>query len=150
MVASSVLLLAIVGVLASNQKGFHAMYQRVNGNLVNDAYVTRRTFDRLVRQASCDYCNPADGASPQIEIRYYSSPSVTGMDRFARFTYNGGAKTVSLIDGTIGSNPAAQVLAHNVTSGTFLRSGPCIHMALVLNDGTVDLPLAVTATRHNP
>jgi len=149
MLVSSVMLLAVVSVLGSNQKSFNAMYQRVHGAIVNDAYVTRLTFDRLVRKASGDYCNPAEGVCTQIEIRYYSSPGVTAVDRFARFTYDSGAKTLCLTDGAIGSNPAAQILAHNVTSCTFLRSGPCIHMALVFNDGKVDVPIAVTATRHN-
>jgi hypothetical protein len=148
MAASSIMFLAIVNVLASNHKDFNRTYDRVNGDVVRDAYTVRLLFDGIMRKASADYIIlTVDRMS--IEVRYYSSSTAPAVDQFARFDYHKVAETLTLTQGPIGANPTAQIIAHNVTSCTFTRSGPCIYMALVLNDGKTDQTIAVTATRHN-
>jgi len=148
MTVSSIMFLAVMNVLAANHKDFNRTYERVNGNLANDAYTARLLFDRIMRKASADYTNPTEGGT-SIEVRYYSAPGVLAVDRFAQFAYDAGAQTLNLTQGNIGTSPAAQTIARNVTSCTFTRSGACIHMALVLNNGKTDQTIAVTATRHN-
>jgi len=162
MLASSVMFLAIVGVLASNHKQWNQTYERVLGAIVTDAYVTRQTFDRIVRQASAYECYPLDLVSSTMTLYLYTNIQNLGTDpplnRYARFTLSGtelileqGPYDDSSGPGTgEGSPDSSQVLARHVTSCSFWRTGPCIHLAMVLNDGMSNLPVAMTATRHNP
>jgi Tfp pilus assembly protein PilW len=149
MATSSVLFLAIMNMLAASQKQFNQTYDRVTGNVVNDSYVARRVFDRIIRKASADYTLPSEGPSTSIEVRFYSTTGLSAPDQFAKFEWDSGTQTLLLSQGDIGTTPAGLVIARNVTSCTFDRSGKCIHMALILDDGTTNQTVTVTATRHN-
>ena len=161
MLASSVMFLAIVGVLASNHKQWNQTYERVLGAIVTDAYVTRQTFDRIVRQASIYECYPMDLVSSTMTLYLYTNIQNLGTDpplnRYARFTLSGTELILEQgpyddLSGVTGSADSSQVLARHVvpTSCWFWRTGPCIHLAMVLNDGRTNLPVDMTATRHNP
>ncbi len=149
MTTSSVLFLAIMNILSSSQMDFNRTYDRITGDVVNDSYMARRLFDRIIRKASADYTEPSEGTSTSIEVRLYSTSGLSAPDRFARFEYDAGAKALLLYQGDIGTTPGGLVIARNVTSCTFARSGRCIHMAMVIDDGTTNQTIAVTATRHN-
>jgi|GEM_PF-6407863 len=156
MLASAILLVAVVGVVASNQKDYNQTYERVHGQLVQEAYVARRVFEHTVREASVRKCIPFGTLSTSIEVYYYSSLTAPDLDCYALFYLSEGGNLMvergGIVPGTFdhtSSVPSTQVLAHNVTSCYFLQSGPCISMTLLLNDGKLDLPVMVTAMRHN-
>lgn len=159
MLASSIMFLAIAGVLTSNHKQWNQTYERVHGDIVTDAYATRLTFDRIVRQASIYECYPLDLVSTSMTLYLYTNIQNLGTDpplnRYATFTFNGTELILEQgpyddVSGVAGSADSSQVLARHVTSCSFWRTGPCIHLAMVLNDGSTNLPVAMTATRHNP
>jgi len=157
MLASSVMLLAITGVLAGNHKQWNQTYDRVYGEIVTDAYVTRQTFDRVVRQASAYWSTPMYGVSSVLTLRLYTNiqnmTTEPPLNRYARFRLSGTNLLLEhgpLVTGMTGPADSSQVLAHHVTVCKFWRSGPCIHMALVLDDGRTSLPVTMTATRYNP
>jgi prepilin-type N-terminal cleavage/methylation domain-containing protein len=160
MVASSIMFLAIVGVLASSHKEWNQTYERVHGQVVTDAYVVRKVFDRIVRQASVSWCDPLDSVGSSITLGLYPADGFLVEppgNRYATFSLSDGNLILEEGDlDTSGLKPACrghdstQTLASHVTSCTFWRSGPCIHMSMVINDGKTELPVALTATRHNP
>ena len=163
MLASSVMFLAVTGVLAGNHRQWNQTYERVYGPVVTDAYLTRITFDRIVRQASKSLCDPTtisdpSTAGPVITVYLYTNVSTypePPLNRYARFTYNGSALILEqgpLDSSTMvtGDPDSTQTLAHHVTACSLWRSGPCIHLQMTLNDGKSNLPVAVTAKRHNP
>lgn len=153
MTTSSVMFLAVMNILSSNQVQFNQTYTRVTGDVVNDAYMAERLFDRIVRKASVDYISPAfheyTDTSSSVEVRFYSDDTLAAPDKFARFDYDAGAHTLLLTQGDIGTSPDGMVIARNVTACTFTRTGPCVHMALTIGDGTTSQTIAVTSTRHN-
>jgi len=155
MAVSAVMFLAVMNVLASNHKNYNQTYDRVYGEVVTDAYVSRLAFDHVVRMASEAECDPCDVIGKSMKV-YYRSEGVSILsapDRYALFSQVAGSDGNDLIleQGKVsdGKVLSTQVLAHHVTSCTFQRSGPCIDMAMVLYDGHVRMPVLVTATRHN-
>lgn len=161
MLASSILFLAVAGVLAGNHKQWNQTYDRVNGEVVTEAYVTRITFDRIVRQASAYWCTPMYAVESSITLQLYTNIENMGttpaLNRYARFALSGtdlvleqGPLVGSGALGVPGSPDSMQVLAHNVTIARFWRSGPCVHMALLIDDGHTQMPVTMTATRYNP
>ena len=161
MLASSIMFLAVAGVLAGNHKQWNQTYDRVNGEVVTEAYVTRITFDRIVRQASAYWCTPMYAVESSITLQLYTNIENMGttpaLNRYARFTPqrhgSGPGAGPALGSGALGvpgSPDSTQVLAHNVTIARFWRSGPCVHMALLIDDGHTQMPVTMTATRYNP
>jgi hypothetical protein len=161
MLASSIMFLAITAVLAGSHKQWNQTFDRVNGEVVREAYVTRQTFDRIVRHASAYWCTPMSGVSASLTVHLYTNiqnmATTPPLNRYARFTLSGtdlileqGPLTGVASAAVTGTPDSSQVLAHNVTVAKFWRSGPCVHMALILNDGRTDLPVTMTATRYNP
>ncbi len=161
MLASSVMFLAVTGILAGNHKQWNQTYDRVNGEVVSDAYVTRRTFDRIVRQASAYWCDPMYLVGPSMTLQLYTNIQNLGttpaLNRYARFSLSGtdlileqGSLTGLGALAVAGTSDSTQVLAHHVTIAKFWRSGPCVHMALLIDDGHTRMPVTMTATRYNP
>ena len=161
MLASSIMFLAVTGILAGNHKQWNQTYDRVNGEVVSDAYVTRQTFDRIVRQASAYWCNPMYLVGPSLTLQLYTNIQNLGTtpvpNRYATFSLSGtdlileqGPLTGQGALGVPGTPDSMQVLAHHVTIAKFWRSGPCIHMAVLIDDGKTQMPVTMTATRYNP
>jgi hypothetical protein len=156
MLASSIMFLAIAGVLASNHRAWNQTYERIHGPVVTDAYVVRRVFDRVVRQASASWCCPEAGVHSSMTLGLYpadGSPADPPGNRYATFRLSDG--NLILEEGDLDhtsclSTDSTQTVARHVTSCEFWRSGPCVHMSLIINDGKMQLPVALTATRHNP
>jgi hypothetical protein len=160
MLASAIMFLAIVGVLASNHRAWNQTYERVHGPVVTDGYVARRVFDRIVRRASASWCDPKNRVGSSITLGLYpadGSPADPPGNRYATFRLSDGHLILEQGDlDTSGMYPSClgtdstQTVASHVTSCEFWQSGACIHMSLVINDGKMELPVALTATRHNP
>jgi prepilin-type N-terminal cleavage/methylation domain-containing protein len=155
MLASSILLLAVVNVLASNQKQYNRTYDRVYGDVVRNAQEARAIFDVVVRGSTIRKVL-IGSVNEYAEVYYYRTWTSLALDGYARFyTSNGELKLErgQLEPGTftyaLSNSPTTQVVARHVTSCTFSQEGVCVAMAMVLNDGKVDLPTVATATRHN-
>jgi prepilin-type N-terminal cleavage/methylation domain-containing protein len=157
MLASSIMVLGVMTVLASNQKEYNQTYQRVNGATVREAQEARSVFDLIVRKSSVRSYK-LGSANEYVEVYWYAGASSAVLDRYTRFYLNGTdlvAETGQLTPGTfnhaLNNNPTIQVLAHHVRPETckFTQFGATISMALVIDDGRLDLPLVTTATRHN-
>jgi hypothetical protein len=164
MLASSIMVLGVMNVLASNQKEYNQTYERVNGRLEREATEARVTFEVVVRRATVrTYRIWVDGAGNQCaEVYYYHDNDAGTLDRYGKFYFNPSDNTLSVeygdghfawngtenlwyYDGSVTSH----VIAHDVTGCIFTQAGPTLSMAVVLDDGRLDLPIVVTATRHN-
>lgn len=159
MCLSVVLSLGVINVVASNQKHYNQTYRRVFGDVVQEAEITKRIFERVVRKSSIhDF--EIGTAGEYVRAFYYNHPGTsTHYDRYATFLLSGtdlvmehGAlQTGTFIPDT--STEVTQVLARNagVPSGgvLFTQYGASVHLRVTLDDGRVRLPVVVTATRHN-
>jgi hypothetical protein len=157
MLAASIIVLGVVSVIASNQKEYNQTFERVNGATVREAQQARTVFDLIVRKSSVRSYR-LGSANEYVEVFWYASPSSAALDRYTRFYLNGtdlvaetGQLTPGTFDHALNNSPAVQVLAHHVRPETciFTQFGATISMALVIDDGRLDLPIVTTATRHN-
>lgn len=152
--ASTVMLLAVVGVLANNQREFNQTYTRVHGEIVRDAYIARRVFEEVVRKSSTRKCL-VGSTNDSVEVYYHSSGAASELDRYAQFYFQDGNLMLERgeIDYTtlahVSGSTSTQTIAHNVTNLYFGRTGPCVRMHIFLDNGSQDLLVTVTATRHN-
>lgn len=153
--AASILLLGLTGMLAHNQRAFNRTQHQLFGDIVTDGYAAQRAFDHLVRRSTQKYCQVNDNG---LEVYYYSDPNAGPVDRYGRFNWSGteGAD-LTLTTGNLstpgdyGSQVAGvqKVMARNVTNCRFVKFGASLRMYLTLNDGTYDVSICASANRHN-
>jgi len=155
MLISSILMVGVSGVIVGAQKGWNDAYRRVYGQVVTDAYMARRVFDKVVRKASIKKC-VVGLSNDDVEVYYYDSPASTHPDRYARFYYDGsnlmleyGQLEPGTFDYANNNSPTTQTLAQNVTGCYFAQSTICLHMSLTLDDGRHRISAVVSSTRHN-
>ena len=157
MLASSLMFLALTGVLAGNQTDYNRTYERMYGDIENHAREARIIFDQVVRQSTIRKCLIGT-ANEYVEVYYYRTTGSLGLDGYARFYWDVSDEQLLLERGqlelgtfeySLWNDPTTQVVAEHVTSCTFLQVGVCISMNLVLDDGRTNLPVVVTAMRHN-
>lgn len=73
----SIVMLAIAGVIADAHKGYSQMCDRIQGDIVTDAYAARLRFDKICRMARAG--TAIVGTSPPtLRVSYYSVPNTTG------------------------------------------------------------------------
>jgi prepilin-type N-terminal cleavage/methylation domain-containing protein len=162
LIIAAIAILSITSVLADAQRGLKQMYKRVYDGVVLDAYVTRRTFDRIVRKSSIrNYVidnNPAATfGNTSLTVYYYNNPQVPGpLDGYATFQREGAELAIyrgNLQPGTFNPepDPSRDVLAINVKTLEFsvLGSGSAIRMALSLDSGPDKMMFTTSAVRHN-
>ena len=159
--AVMILVVGISGILAAGHKNYNIMFKRVNSDVVRNAYEARRTFDRIVRQASVRRCDLLSSGN-EIYVYYFSAPNNLGLvfpDRYARFylVSNGSESDLFLDNGVVGANfndipppgiedldltLTSQIkLAGNVvapTNGIFAVNGNSIQMSLILDNEEKD------------
>ncbi|MBE0535342.1 MAG: prepilin-type N-terminal cleavage/methylation domain-containing protein [Phycisphaerae bacterium] len=171
---SSVLMVAIGGVVANSHRQWNRMYRRVYGDPVVDAEIARRAFEATARRATHRQCL-VDPTGQSITLFYYSDRVVAVVDRYAWFYVSGGQLCVEhgapAVDGVTGRyiRGAVQgtvVLARNVVYHHFWQGddyvidfagggsqyGNTVRMVLTLDDasdGQQPLSITVSATRHN-
>jgi hypothetical protein len=152
---SSIMFAAMANVLVGSQRDWNRTYERIHGEVVRDAYAARSIFDKAVRKSSVKKCVVGTGGS-WAEVYYFSANGVTSPDRYANFYRTGNNLVVErgqLNPGTFNhasnNNPTTQVVAKHVSSCTFGQIGACMQMYLAMNDGRQDLPVTITAMRHN-
>ena len=159
--AVMILVVGISGILAAGHKNYNIMFKRVNSDVVRNAYEARRTFDRIVRQASVRRCDLLSSGN-EIYVYYFSAPNNLGLvfpDRYAKFylVSNGSDSDLFLDNGVVGANfndipppgiedldltLTSQIkLAGNVvapTNGIFAVNGNSIQMSLILDNEEKD------------
>jgi len=150
---ASVVIVALGSVLVDSQRGWLAMYSRVNSDVVVDGYAAKRAFRTMVRKASIKACLIGTG-NEYVQLYYYDSPSSTGIDRYVKFYLDGSdlKKDVGSLT-TDTYIPLAvlstTIMAGNVTSVVFDVNNTSVQMFLALNNGDEQLKISASAVRHN-
>ena len=152
MVMAIIIIFSTGALLLDSQRGWSAMYNRVYGGVVGDAYVARKTFDAVVRKSSIKYERLGDN---DVELYYYADPDTsTWLDGYAWFYVTG--ENEFLVDyGEVDADgnpqePTSTVtLAHNVTAASFSMAGACVQMTLTLDNGSESLTVMSSPVRHN-
>ena len=175
-VAAVIFILGITGILASGLKNYKTMYNRVNSDVVRNAYEARRFFDRIVRQSTIKRYDPSNAdisPSNYIYVYYYSDPgnlNIVEPDSYARFYRNGSQLMLErgTITGNFGAIPpnlptrsatSTFAIAKNVFSVTFKVFMYSVEMSLILDSKIIPentnkletLKMTVTSTSilHN-
>jgi len=137
------------------------MYNRVNSDVVIDAYVAKKTFNAVVRKSSIKMYDIGNSGE-FVRVYYYnnndpsSSYYSTKLDRFATFyasgrelvvdygVYNPGSSSISAVLRTV-------TLARNVQSVIFVAKdvSNSVQMILKLDNGRESLIVTCSAVRHN-
>lgn len=123
-------------------RGYGLMYDRVHGQMVQDAYVAKRAFDGIVRKAAS-----ANVSDTGAEFYYWQDFSQPNPDCRAEF-YMDGAGRLMLANGLL-SNPGIECLAENVTDCKFYVTGRSVQMVLTLDDGRRSVKVSSSAVAHN-
>ena len=125
---AGIVILGLANVMADTYRSYRKMYERVHGNIANDAYVTRIRFDRICRKARAGSAF-VDTSVPSLRVLYYATPNMTGYaglppDRYAEFYLNG--TNLVLDTGTIaaGTRATTEIVARNVHADTLQFSAP--------------------------
>jgi type II secretory pathway component PulJ len=153
-------LLGIGLVLADSHKGWRHMWERENEGIVPDAYVARKTFDRLVRQATIrrqliDGDAYAVIGNVSLTVYHYENPVTSvELDKYATFRVAGSRLVADLGDLKAGTwepegSPATVVLAEDVEAVEFTVQGAAIRMELTLKTTRQTMTVTSCAYRYN-
>ena len=151
MMATTLACIVVVGVgvvLVDSQRGWNAMYTRTYSDVVTDAHVARRTFDRVVRNASSQGAL-LDDYGNWVEVYYYSDPNSAIVDRYTRFISSNSQLTIEygVVEPRQTSN--TEILCENVSSCVFKLAGNSVQMVLTLDDGSQNATIVASAVTHN-
>ena len=139
---------AIGVVLADNQRGWHAMYNRIYSDVVTDGYVARKVFDATIRKASRE--KPLlDDAGNWVEVYHYQDADSTVVDRYVRFYESDGQLNAEYGRLNPRETLTTQTLCRNVSGCVFKRTGRSAQMILTLDDGSQTITVASSAVMHN-
>jgi len=156
---ASIAIVGISGVIAGSHRDYRLMFERIHGDIVNDAYSARLRFDKICRKAKAGTAL-VDSSIPSLEVLYYSSPNVNGSaylppDRFARF-YLSGTDLMLETAPIGGTDDTPERVARNVVELEFsaLGDGKSVQMVMTLDEDTDDdtdysLTIACGAIMHN-
>lgn len=148
-----IVVLAVGTVIADGVRGWNRMYARVNSDIRNDSFVARKTFDRVIRNATRTMYL-VDPAGTWIEVYYHSTPSATMVDRYARFFAASGYLLLeegTWVPGPTGGKTAltTKLVCQNVLTCIFKADGRSAQMILSLHSATEDLTVVTSAVMHN-
>jgi type II secretory pathway pseudopilin PulG len=149
---AAIVILGTGVLLVDSHRGWRAMYNRVYGGLVDDAYVARKTFNSVVRKSST---RSVLLGSDWVEVYYYADPDTsTWLDRYARFYVTAGNElmvgygNVDADGNSLGATSTV-TLAHNVAAANFSVAGACVQMTLTLDNGSDSLTVMSSPIRYN-
>jgi len=172
--AALVLIVGISSLLFHGHMGYRRLFNRVNSEVVRNAYEARLTFDRIVRSADTGHAHISPN---ELWVYYYTAPSVDELislirpNRYAHFIVE--AEELALYQGDLDAsadlslppppnNETRTVVATNVASCEFTQVGlgSAIRMVLTLDNETDPPPgrtkletsmttISTTAIRHN-
>jgi len=145
-----IVILALGTTIADGIRGWNRMYDRVYADIRTDSFVARKTFDQVIRKATRERCL-VDSAGAWLEVYYYSSSSVSVVDRYARFYSASGALLVERGSWTADAKSALRtdIVCENVASCVFKADGRSAQMLLTLDDGSQNIVVATSAVMHN-
>ena len=148
MAISVIVILALSVVMADNQRGWNRMYTRIYAEAVEDGYVARRTFERIVRQSSSASVT-LDPGGQWVETQYFANPGDTALSRYARFHVD--SQELKVEHGNLSPKTATdvQAICSGVTSCAFTLSGEAVQMILALDDGEVQKTILAAALLNN-
>ena len=148
-VASVIVIAGIGAVIVDGQRGWNRMYNRTYADVVVDSQIARRTFDSVIRKASREKLL-VDPSGNWGEIYYYSSPSSTEADLYARFLTSGDQLDVEY-GRLLPTRETLRVdtVCDNVQSCVFKSTGRSIQMILSLDDGSLSVTLVCSSVMHN-
>lgn len=157
--AAIVLIIGVSAILAQGHLGYRRLFNRVNSEVVRNAYEARMTFDRIVRKSSAERCDPRSAdyeflsEENQVYVYYFSNPNdmtIVDPDRYARFYLSG--TDLRLEQGRVTGGfdtappgrptlvePTDMILARDVTapaSGIFSVQSNAVRMVLILDNET--------------
>jgi len=139
----------VVGIiLADSHRSWHAMYNRVNSDVVTDSYIAAKVFDRLVRRASKDGVF-IDDDNKWVEVYYCQDNNSVVVDRYAFFYVADGDLMIQY--GRLGPKEAlsTRTVCQNVSGCIFKQVGQSIRMILKLDDGMQTNDVISSAVMHN-
>jgi prepilin-type N-terminal cleavage/methylation domain-containing protein len=151
MIATGLASAVIVGVgtvLVDSQRGWNTLYERAYCDVVTDAHVARRTFDRVVRNASSQTIS-LDEAGTWVEVYTYSDPCSPVVDLYAKFQAKNGQLSIEYGDLAGGETLSIDPICGNVSSCVFKSSGRSVQMILTLDDGSKSITVVASAIMHN-
>jgi len=153
MLIAVIAVIAMSGVLADSQRGWNKMYNRIYSDVVVDAHVARRAFDRVCRKAiNGNYIVGGNGEF--VEVYGYEDWNADDPDSYARFYID--QQKLMLEDGYLeegawnhASTWSTVTLANNVQGIDFSVTGDSVKMVLNLDNGKESLAVTCSAVRHN-
>ncbi len=146
---ASIIVRVGVGIaIVDGQRGWNRMYSRTYSDVVTDGYVARKMFDAAVRKSSREMYL-IDDAGQWVEVYYYSSPAVSNVDRYARFSVSSGDLNVEYGELDPRTTTSLQTVCSNVSSVSFSGTGTAIQMILNLDDGSQSATVTCSAVMHN-
>ena len=178
-IAATIFILGITGILAAGHKNYQTMYRRTSQGVVPDAYSSRRAFDLIVRKSSIKRVDPYtiySTPSNELYVYYYSDPNNisedTYPDKYGHFYKNGTqfifetGSVTTIMDVPSDEIPPhtkesmlilADTVSDTANSLTFTLSNHSITMVLLLDNetgssdplGTLQMVVTSTAIQHN-
>lgn len=144
---STIILSAIGVMVADSSSWFSKSYSKVHSQPATESLIARKTFERIIRQASSTgFSVSPDGTT--VEIYYYSSPS-NPIDRYAQF-YTSGSDLILERGSLIPKTPTStEIVCQNISTCTFKSTGSAVQMILVLDDGKNKYGSLTSAIMHN-
>ncbi|MBN2181287.1 MAG: hypothetical protein JW715_05185 [Sedimentisphaerales bacterium] len=175
--AVMILVVGISGILVSGHRNYNTMFERINSEVVRNAYEARRIFDRIVRESIIEYVE-INEEGDDLTVFYYSDPNDVTLavlpDRYAHFytVQNGDDTELVVVTGVLNLVITSTqwfwnkqevlntlTVAHNVDLVEFTIKGVSIRMELVLDNEsnpqntnkleTLKMTVTTTAIRHN-
>lgn len=147
-IAISFLIFLAAGILlADGSQWFSGNYSKINSQPAIDCIIARKTFERVMRQATGKgYIVSADGS--YVEANYYSDSSLIA-DRYAKFYTLG--NDLIFETGTLDPHTTltTDTICQNVSDCTFKGTGTAVQMILELDDGTNKQSSVVSAVMNN-
>jgi len=149
-IVATIIMLGISIYIVDIQRGWGNMFSRVNGDIVSDALIARKTFDGIVRQSARYYALSPDGS--RVTVNYFNdivNSTEIFPDRYAEFYTIGNELWVEHGIRTPKTQTSVTKLAENVTSCTFHGEGPATIISLQMDNGKHSIDLIHSAILHN-
>jgi len=150
---SSVIIFGISVVLADNQRGWNALYNSVNSDVVSESFAARKAFDSIIRKSTA-YKVLLDSSGQWVEVYYYADSNSLGIDRYSRFYLSGNSLHIEHGDWyQAQTNPrvptSTETLCSNVSSCVFKTAGSSVQMIMTLDNDSQTAYVFSSAVLHN-
>ena len=151
---ASIVMVGASVIIVDAHRGWNSMYQRINGDILNDSYFASTRFEAMCRKADGGTVR-METAPPLLEVYYYSVPNVSTVydlspDMFVQFYLNGTELIQDSGDIATSTVTSSEVIARDVTELMFsVSGGKGVQMLLTLNNGEESITVTCGSIRHN-